>query len=297
MAVTALSSGSSQSLIEEMKERRAALKAMEEAVRTGDLASAKKSLATLQSTSSKDGSNAATDADDASNPFRATMKADLSALTAAVAKGDLSGAQSALQTLDADKAKFTPPSFAQYEGTDDTQGTGQGGFLDDLQSLLKAVKSGDSDGVKLALASLQNDLQSFMTQADTQANAGTDATADATQAGSTTTSQSSFADDIKALMDAAKSGDTKAMQEAARKVAGSIDDALAPSGTHHGHHHMHAASTDTSDTDAATGTSAAGSSGTSSTAASGDTTQAEPESSMLRNAREAYAQLMSFGNP
>jgi hypothetical protein len=290
MALTALSSGSSQSLIEQMKERRAALQAMQDAVRTGDLATAKKSLATLQSTSA-DGAGATPDADDTGNPFRATMKADLTSLTAAVEKGDLAGAQSALQTLDADKAKFTLPSFAQYEGTDDTQGSGQGGFLDDLKTLLKAVKSGDSDGVKTALASLQNDLQSFMTQAD----AGTDTNATGTQPDTATSGTSSFADDIKALMDAAKSGDSKAMQEAARKIAEGIDNALSPSGVQHGHHHGHAAAPPTSDPDAASDATASGTD-TMTQAAATDPADASPESSMLRNAREAYAQLMSFGN-
>ncbi len=40
MAVAALSSGNTDTLIELMKERRAALKAMQEAVRSGDIASA-----------------------------------------------------------------------------------------------------------------------------------------------------------------------------------------------------------------------------------------------------------------
>ncbi|RTL65965.1 MAG: hypothetical protein EKK41_19555 [Hyphomicrobiales bacterium] len=288
MALSALSSGSSQSLIEQMKERRAALQAMQDAVRTGDLATAKKSLATLQSTSAGTAASDG-DADDTANPFRTTMKADLSALTAAVEKGDLTGAQSALQTLDADKAKFTPPSFAQYEGTDDTQSGGQGGFLGDLQSLLKAVKSGDSDGVKMALASLQNDLQSFMTQTDASA----DTTATGTQSDTSISGTSSFADDIKALMDAAKSGDTKAMQEAARKIGEGIDNALSPSGVHHGHHHAHAAA----DTDAGAASDATTSTtGATGQAASAEPADASPESSVLRNAREAYAQLMSFGN-
>ena len=122
MAVAALSTGSDQSLIELMKERRAALKAMQEAVRSGDIASAQKSLATLKSTSpdATSGTTAASPTTgDATNPFRTTMKADLSNLTAAVEKGDLAGAQSALQTLDTDKAQFLPPAFAQFDQSGD----------------------------------------------------------------------------------------------------------------------------------------------------------------------------------
>jgi ribosomal protein S20 len=285
MAVTALSSSNTQALIEQMKERRTALKAMEEAVRTGDIASAQKSLATLKSGASADAGGSSSSGD-TTNPFRAMMKADLSTLTAAVEKGDLEGAQSALQTLDADKAKFQPPPPPPFGG--DAQTSDQGGFLNDLKSLLKAVQSGDSDGVKTALASLQNDLQSFLAQADTKS----DGDAAGTPASGTTTGTNSFGDDIKALMDAAASGDTKAMQDAAKKVAQGIDTAISSAGTHHAHRHAHADADDETAA-AATGSTATVAPGS---IASDPDQPLLPESAMLRNAREAYALLMSFGD-
>lgn len=274
MAIDALGSGSNASIIQLFKQRRAAMQELESAVKSGDIKTAQSSLATLQQADTGDQSGAAGSGD---NPYRSAMKSDLSVLMQAVDKGDLGAAQAALQTLDKDREAAAPP--APPPSLADALGGSDSTFLTDLKSLIGAAQSGDTGSVQKAMTALQSDLQSLLTN-------GGDNTGAASS--DTQTGQPSFVDDIKSLLDAAKSGDTKGMQDAAKKIAADIQSAVTQAqggpqqaGGHH-HHHHHAKPPESADA--------------SSTPAAVATQTASVESSTLRNAREAYELLMSFGN-
>lgn len=274
MAIDALGSGSNASIIQLFKQRRAAMQELESAVKSGDIKTAQSSLATLQQADTGDQSGAAGSGD---NPYRSAMKSDLSVLMQAVDKGDLGAAQAALQTLDKNREAAAPP--APPPSLADALGGSDSTFLIDLKSLIGAAQSGDTGSVQKAMTALQSDLQSLLTNGGDNTGA---ASAD------TQTGQPSFVDDIKSLLDAAKSGDTKGMQDAAKKIAADIQSAVTQAqggpqqaGGHH-HHHHHAKPPESADA--------------SSTPAADATQTASVESSTLRNAREAYELLMSFGN-
>lgn len=284
MAIDALGSGSNASIIQLFKQRRAAMQDLESAVKSGDIKTAQSSLATLKQADTGDQSGAA---GSGNNPYRSAMKSDLSVLMQAVDKGDLGAAQAALQTLDKDREAAAPP--AAPPSLADALGGSDSTFLTDLKSLIGAAQSGDTGSVQRAMTALQSDLQSLLTSGgDNTGAAASDAQ----------TGQPSFVDDIKSLLDAAKSSDTKGMQDAAKKIAADIQNAVAQAqggpqqaGGHH-HHHHHAKPGDAQDASAA----APDAQNATATPAADPTQSASVESSTLRNAREAYELLMSFGN-
>lgn len=283
MAIDALGSGSNASIIQLFKQRRAAMQELESAVKSGDIKTAQSSLATLKQADTGDQSGAAGSGD---NPYRSAMKSDLSVLMQAVDKGDLGAAQSALRTLDKDRASAPPP--APPPSLADALGGSDSTFLTDLKSLLGAAQSGDTATVQKAMTALQSDLQSLLTGGSDNSGA-----APGSQSG-----QPPFVDDMKSLLDAAKSGDTKSMQDAAKKIAADIQGAVTQAqggpqqaGGHHHHHHHAKSAADAQDASAPTTAQ--------DPAATPAADLAQPptvESAALRNAREAYELLMSFGN-
>ena len=110
MSIDALGSSSTSSTLELLKELRAAKKAMEAAVQSGDMKGAQQNLATvLQDTQSLQAASGTSATAQDGNPYRSLLKTDLSNLMSAVQGGNLDAAQSALQTFQQDRQASSGP--------------------------------------------------------------------------------------------------------------------------------------------------------------------------------------------
>jgi ribosomal protein S20 len=296
MAIDALGSNTNNSVLELLKARRDAMKAMEAAVQSGDIKSAQQNLATVQQdTQNIQSATGTSDTQQDTNSYRSVMKTDLSNLMNAVQGGDLGASQSALQTFQQDRAAIAGPSPNDVVSNTSSQTDN----LNDLQSLLQASASGDSSGLQNAATALQKDLQSF---SDAETSSSTQ-TADAATA---TSQPNPFLNDLKALIDAATSKDTAGMQSAAKNLAQDIQNAAGATssgqvGGHHHHHHHHSVES----ADATSGTTGSAQTNNSGATAQGDSdgdkddngtaaTGQSSGSSALKNAQAAYELLMSF---
>lgn len=153
MSVSAINSGGNAFLSGTsglFHQRRQDFKAMENAVKNGDLASAQTALAAWQQDSQNIQNARGTTASPSSqsnNPFQT----DLSSLTQAIQSGDINAAQTSLATLEKDR----------QGGTGNAVGQTPSSFLSDLQAMLQAVQSGDLGSAQKDAASLQNDMQTL----------------------------------------------------------------------------------------------------------------------------------------
>jgi hypothetical protein len=239
--------GSNANVVDLFKQRRNAMQAMEAAVQQGSIEAAQQNLATVQQDSQNiqsilDNSNGSSD----TNPYRSTLKTDLTNLTNSVASGDIASAQTALSQFQQDKQAFEggagSPSSTPWQG-DSAMGQ-PNSILGDVQSLFLSALSGDAAGAQNAATSLTNDLKNAAgvpVAPTSQASSST--TSQPTTASSASNSASAFLNDLKSLIDAAQSGDTNGAQQAALKLAADSQNAIGgPSGAtghHHQHHHHH----------------------------------------------------------
>jgi ribosomal protein S20 len=294
MSIDALGSNSTSSTLEFLKELRAAKKAMEAAVQSGDMKSAQQSLATVQqdAQSLQAARGTSANAQD-SNPYRSLLKTDLSNLMSAVQGGNLDAAQSALQTFQQDRQAVPGPNDASFPAASSSGNP----FLDDLKALLTSALSGDTSGMQTAATALQKDLQSASGDATASGTQATDAATAATDQ-----TQNPFLGDLSKLIDAAQSNDTAGMQTAAKDLAHDIQSAVgsvasAHVGGHHHHHHHQSVDTGTSTDTTSDSTTAAAPAVDGDGEKDGQAGTAAPASitsSALKNAKEAYDLLMSF---
>lgn len=85
------------------------------------------------------------------------FRSDFSSLLDAVKAGDMTAAQSALSTLTSDlQSSSSPATYSPTSGPSDTQSR----MSSDLSALFTAVRSGDSEAAKTALATFQTDVAS-----------------------------------------------------------------------------------------------------------------------------------------
>ncbi len=335
MSLDAISANSNSSILALFKQRRDALKGMEAAVQSGDMGTAQQDLSTVQQAGQTlQSSLGSSSTSSESNPFKTMMKTDLTGLMSAVASGDASASQAALQKLKSDQQANISPSNVGPS----TSSPGQGSpFLDNLNALLSAAMTGDTKGAQSAANVLNSEVQSAFGQSSSTINSSTPTSTST----STPSAQSAFMTDLQSLINAAQSGDQTATQKAAQTLAGDIKSALGGAsgpggvGGHH-HHHHHApvqstanpqstvgasgsASTDADgDSDASTATAAASPTATTSTSvalanAVTATTSTDPDgdgnvgqsgatstiseiNSAARNALKAYSMLMNYVN-
>lgn len=273
---------------------RDAKKAMEAAVQSGDIKAAQQNLATIQQdTQSLQSARGTGDAQQDSNPYRSVLKTDLSNLMAAVQQDDIGAAQSALQTFQEDRQSLLAPNTNDVASS--SPSSTDSPFLDDLKTLLDSALSSDASGVQNAATALQKDLQAAFGVA----------TPDSSQSAAITSAsdqpQNSFADDMKALIDAAQSGDTTGAQTSAKKLAQDIQNAVGAVsggrvGGHHQHHHHHSTEAESAANNPAATPSQDGEDAdqNNQSAVIGAQTSGSKMSSELKNAREAYELLMTF---
>jgi hypothetical protein len=294
MDITSLSSSSNNSILALFKQRRDAMTAMEAAVQSGDIQTAQQDLATVQQDSHNIQSATGTSSNQ-QNPYQSTMKTDLTNLMNAVQSGDISTAQSALQTLQQDSQTADPDGNNSTSGSASQSGSQ---FLNDLTNLLTAVTSGNTSAAQSAASALEQDVQVAFgattpsTSADTASSNSTDSTSTGTTSSGTATtastsstsgqSQNSFLNDVQALITAAESNDTAGAQTAAQNLAQDIQNAINGSTDdqvegHHHHHHHHgqlASANSTSSTTTGTGSSSTTASAANSTGSSGSSSSA-----------------------
>ena len=228
--------GSNPSLVDLLRQRRQATKAMETAVQSGDLASAQQNLAVVQQdTQSIQASTGSGVGAQSGNPFQNPLKNDLTAIMNSVKSGDLTGAQSALQQFQADKQALRASAASGSSQSANPQDT----FSKDLSTLLTAVTSGDKTGMQNAATALQSDLQNLF---------GGQASSSSQTVGSTNTTgtANAFLSDLQSLISSAQSGDTAGAQQAVQKLQQDVQGAVGGAHGHHHHHHHAAASSSTS---------------------------------------------------
>jgi hypothetical protein len=224
--------GSNPSLVDLLRQRRQATKAMETAVQSGDLASAQQNLAVVQQdTQSIQASTGSGVGAQSGNPFQNPLKNDLTAIMNSVQAGDLTGAQSALQQFQADKQALQASAI----GGGSQSANPQDAFSKDLSTLLTAVTSGDKTSMQNAATALQSDLQNLF---------GGQAASSSQTAGSTNTpgTANAFLSDLQSLISSAQSGDTAGAQQAVQKLQQDVQGAVGGTQGHHHHHHRAAAS-------------------------------------------------------
>lgn len=232
MTVSAV--GSNQSAWELMKQRRAAMQEMQDAVQAGDIQGAQSGLATLkQLTPSQSASTTGSSTSQSDNPFRSTLRTDLSNLENAVSSGNLSDAKSSLATLQHDRAAGPRGGASDHDGDDNASSSTASSFGTDLSQLLTSALSGDASGSSTAAAAVAKDLQALTSGSSDQS---------ATQSGS-----NPVVDDLKALLAASSNanGSAASGQDAALKLiqdlqSGQTNGAGAAHHAHHHHHHQEA---------------------------------------------------------
>ncbi len=244
-----LSVGSNSNIIDVFKHRRNALQAMETAVQAGSIDNAQQSLLQLaqdsQTIQSLLGNRSATSGGQSfnsdNNPYRVTIKSDLTNLVSSVSSGDLSGAQQALLQFQQDQQGFESRDTDARASADpqrNSQTRSAAGVIADFKALLRAALSGDAQGAQNAATSPTNDLQNNLAvQGATTAQALTPAT---TTASSGSSSNNSFLDNLRALIDAAQSGDQNGARQAAQQLTLDIQNTVGgtngPRARHHHHH-------------------------------------------------------------
>jgi ribosomal protein S20 len=158
MSLSAIAAGSPSNIADLLKQRRQDLQTMESAVQSGNVTAAQQALATVQADSQNLRALAGSSAGHGGgNPYQSTMKTDLSGLMAAAQSGDMGGAQQALQQYQQDQQALIAGNPTGTPGAS-AGGDKQNSFLNDLQSLIGAVQSGDAGGAKTAAAALQKDI-------------------------------------------------------------------------------------------------------------------------------------------
>jgi hypothetical protein len=158
MSLSAITAGSPSDIADLLKQRRQDLLTMESAVQSGNVTAAQQALATVQTDSQNLQALAGSSAGQGGgNPYRSAMKTDLSGLMAAAQSGDIGGAQQALQQYQQDQQASIAGNPTGTPGAS-AGGDKQNSFLNDLQSLIGAVQSGDAGGAKTAAAALQKDI-------------------------------------------------------------------------------------------------------------------------------------------
>jgi hypothetical protein len=294
MSVSALGSSQSDSLAQLYKQRRDALKSMMDAVQQGDMAAAQTNAATIQSDNtqiaSATGASGSSDSSGSSDPFRTTMKNDLSALMQAVQSGDLANSQSALNQLNSDASAMQPqmPSFlADIAGASSSD---QNTFLNDLNALVNAVSSGDSAGAKSAATAVQTDMQTIF---GTQATGDSDGDGDGSSAaaGSGSSAQGNFLTDLNTLISSAQSGDMTTAQNTVGKLGTDLQGAFQGVGGAHHHHHDADMDADDSATDPTQTTTAASTDPTTAADAGSPYGLGQINDRALQEVMDAYAMM------
>jgi ribosomal protein S20 len=195
--------------------------AVADAVQAGDISSAQQALKTLKSDmpSASDTSTQGTDAigkarralsalhiqgtsqssdtDTDSDDTGATLKSQVDALFAAIEKGDLTSAQSALTTLQSNMPQ--PPAMGPPGGD-----TGSSELATSLNSLFDAVKSGDTTKAQAALDTIEK------------------------QGGLSADGDGAIDKDLDALFSAVKSGDMKTAQSSLDTLSDDMQSAMPP---------------------------------------------------------------------
>lgn len=213
MSISSLRSSQSDPVLQLLRQRRGALKPVTDASRSSDASRNKGAASSIPSSN-------------AGNPYRVTMKNDLTALRLAVQTGDPAHAQAALATLGSDLAALAPA--ASPPGGN--QVPKAGAVLQDLSSVLKAVGSGDATGAQSAATALQADIHSILGAMATPGPAGTP--------------KGNFVSDLGLLISSAQSGDMSSAQKAAANLASDAQRAIGSLDTgrdgHHPHHRANA---------------------------------------------------------
>ena len=133
------------------KQRRDAMKAMEQAVQSGNMAGAQQDFSLARQATQ---SLQAIAPSSSSTPPSGTLSTDMGNLTSAVQSGDLSAAQAALSQYKSDKTAAAASTASAGNS-----------FAADLQSLLAAAQSNDPAAALKAAQALQTDLAGSQTSA------------------------------------------------------------------------------------------------------------------------------------
>lgn len=222
MSISSISSYSGGGYAGSVQQRRhKEMDAIADAVQAGDITSAQQALKTLKSdtTSSSDtstqgtdaigkarrylsalhvqGTNQSTDTDTDSDDSGTTLKSQVDALFAAIEKGDLTRAQSALTTLQSNMPQ--PPAMGPPGGD-----TGSSELAGSLNSLFDAVKSGDTTKAQAALDTLEK------------------------QGGLSADGDGAIDKDLDALFSAVKSGDMKTAQSSLDTLSDDMQSNMPP---------------------------------------------------------------------
>ena len=130
------------------KQKRQDFKALESAVQSGDLNGAQQALASFQQDIQNIQSARGTSSNNSAGTYSQNpAKNDFASLLSSVQSGDLTGAQSALASLQQARG-------AQFGAASNN---GQSQFQNDLSSLVSSVQSGDITGAQKSLTALQSD--------------------------------------------------------------------------------------------------------------------------------------------
>ncbi len=154
MSISSIDAGASPAyqsgLSSLFKQRKQDFKAIEDAVQSGDLASAKQAVAVFQQDQQNiQNARSAIGGQSQSSQQNSPFKNDVSAVIGAIQSGDLTGAQTALKTLEQDQQSRFGNGPAHGPGT----------FKNDLQSLFQAVQSGDLTSAQQSLSAVQTDMK------------------------------------------------------------------------------------------------------------------------------------------
>ncbi|MDB5593447.1 MAG: hypothetical protein JWM36_408 [Hyphomicrobiales bacterium] len=218
MSISSLRSSQSDPALQFLRQRRDTLKPLTGASKSDDSSRNKAPSASQPSS-------------DTGNPFRATMKNDLSALMRAVQAGDPARSQAAPPTLKPDLAALPSSATSPVSGN---HGPTAGAVLQDLANVLKAVGSGDATVAQSAATALQADIRSVL-----------GAIAPSGPAGSP---KGNFVSDLGLLISSAQSGDVSSAQKAAANLASDLQKAIgSPDRGHDGHHPHHKANAQPAD--------------------------------------------------
>jgi hypothetical protein len=211
MSISSLRSPQSDPVLQLLRQRRNALKPLTDASKS-------------QGPSAKSATTASGSSSGAGNPFRVTMRNDLSALMRAAQTGDSAQSQAALATLKSDLAALPSGSPAAALLSTDAA-TGAGAVFRDLTSVLKAIGTGDAPAAQSAATALQADIQSVLGAISSP--------------GATRSPVGNFVSDLGLLISSAQSGDMSSAQKAAGSLASDIQQGIGSLDTGHGGHHPH----------------------------------------------------------
>jgi hypothetical protein len=216
--------GSDQNRLLEMLNRKS-VSQMASQVQAGDISDAQKTLASVQQVEQSLGLDSSAGSSSGGVGYKTNF--DPTAFLSAVQSGDLQGAQSAWQQVQAKaQSAWSVQSDSDGDGCNSAATT-------DLTNLLTSVSSGDVSGMQAAGAAFGSDLSALL--GSTSANGASTSG----QAGSqSTSSENPLLKDLQSLVTAAQSGDTAGAQSAVQQLQQDMQTAAAgPTGHHHHHHH------------------------------------------------------------